>query len=267
MKKYLAFFRLRFSTGLQYRAAAFAGVATQFAWGFMRILMFQAFYEADPSAFPMSFQGLVSYIWLQQALLMMFSTWSGPTDIFESISSGQVAYEMCRPMDLYTMWWTKICAVRLSKTALRFVPGGRGVALSACPLRSGFTKRARDLFLFPSVSGSGFWGDDVHGHADVRRHLLYRLFPRSADSFLFPVGFSHGGILPLSFFPGWLQNILSLLPYSGIQNAPLEIYTGSLEGPAAWNTVWTQLFWLGALTVIGRLMFRKGIRQVVVQGG
>ena len=72
---------------------------------------------------------------------------------------------------------------------------------------------------------------------------------------------------PLSFFPGWLQNILNLLPYSGIQNAPLEIYTGSLEGPAAWNTVWTQLFWLGALTVIGRLMFRKGIRQVVVQGG
>ena len=33
MKKYLSFFRLRFNTGLQYRAAALAGIVTQFFWG------------------------------------------------------------------------------------------------------------------------------------------------------------------------------------------------------------------------------------------
>ena len=49
MRKYLAFFRLRFSMDLQYRAAAFAGVITQFAWGTMEILMFRAFYQADAS--------------------------------------------------------------------------------------------------------------------------------------------------------------------------------------------------------------------------
>ena len=37
---YGSFFRLRFINGLQYRAAAYAGVATQFAWGFMEILLF-----------------------------------------------------------------------------------------------------------------------------------------------------------------------------------------------------------------------------------
>ena len=35
MKKYLSFFRMRFLMGLQYRAAAAAGVVTQFTWGFM----------------------------------------------------------------------------------------------------------------------------------------------------------------------------------------------------------------------------------------
>lgn len=34
MKKYLSFFRLRFVNGIQYRAAALAGIVTQFAWGF-----------------------------------------------------------------------------------------------------------------------------------------------------------------------------------------------------------------------------------------
>lgn len=52
MKKYLSFFRMRFLMGLQYRAAAAAGVVTQFTWGFMELLVFRAFYQADASAFP-----------------------------------------------------------------------------------------------------------------------------------------------------------------------------------------------------------------------
>ncbi len=55
MKKYFSFFRLRFAMGLQYRVAALAGIATQFAWGFMQIMVFHAFYQTDASAFPMTF--------------------------------------------------------------------------------------------------------------------------------------------------------------------------------------------------------------------
>ncbi len=47
MKKYWAFFRLRFAMGLQYRAAAAAGIVTQFFWGGMNILVYRAFYETD----------------------------------------------------------------------------------------------------------------------------------------------------------------------------------------------------------------------------
>ena len=43
MKKYWSFFRIRFLNGLQYRAAAYAGIATQFFWGVMLILMSRAF--------------------------------------------------------------------------------------------------------------------------------------------------------------------------------------------------------------------------------
>ena len=54
MKKYLSFFRMRFLMGLQYRAAAAAGVLTQFTWGFMELLVFRAFYKADASALKLS---------------------------------------------------------------------------------------------------------------------------------------------------------------------------------------------------------------------
>ena len=60
VKKYASFFRLRFTMGLQYRAAALAGIVTQFVWGFMEIMVFRAFYEADAAAFPMSFSATAS---------------------------------------------------------------------------------------------------------------------------------------------------------------------------------------------------------------
>ena len=40
----------------------------------------------------MTFEQLTSYIWLQQALLAMFMTWFYDNAIFDSITSGGIAY-------------------------------------------------------------------------------------------------------------------------------------------------------------------------------
>lgn len=122
MKKYLAFFKMRFIAGLQYRAAAAAGILTQFAWGFLTIQMYAAFYRTNPSAFPMQFSELSSYIWLQQAFLALYMPWYYDKDILEMISSGAVAYELVRPVDLYNMWFLRIMSVRVSRVVLRCIP-------------------------------------------------------------------------------------------------------------------------------------------------
>lgn len=122
MKKYLATFRIRFSNSLQYRGAALAGMMTQFAWGFMEILVFWAFYQANPATFPMEFSQTVSYIWMQQAFLALFMVWFFEAEIFDAISSGGIAYEMVRPIDLYGRWFCQSTANRLSKAVLRCLP-------------------------------------------------------------------------------------------------------------------------------------------------
>lgn len=68
MKKYLSFFRLRFSMGLQYRVAAFAGLVTQFAWGGMLILAYRAFLPGGPQCLPHDLSG-DGYICLAAASL------------------------------------------------------------------------------------------------------------------------------------------------------------------------------------------------------
>lgn len=114
MKKYWSFFGLRFSMSLQYRTAALAGMVTQFAWGFMEIMMFRTFYEADANAFPMSFASTVSYVWMQQAFLHFFAAWMMDSDIMDAIMNGNIAYELCRPIRIYNMWFARSIASRMA---------------------------------------------------------------------------------------------------------------------------------------------------------
>ena len=74
--------------GLQYRLAAYAGISTQFAWGFMNILLFHAFYSENPANFPMQFEQFAAYTWLNQALLAMIAVWFWDRSIFDDITNG-----------------------------------------------------------------------------------------------------------------------------------------------------------------------------------
>lgn len=267
MKQYLSFFRIRFLAGLQYRAAAWAGIATQFAWGGMNILMYWAFYRSDPSSFPMTMPQLSSYIWLQQSFLAMFMTWFYDNDIFDAITSGAIAYELCRPCDLYTMWFVKNMAIRLSRVVLRcvpillfaaFLPEPFGLrlppdALSAalCPLSMilGFLVLIAFSMLiyisaFFTLSSSGI-----------------RILTTSVMEFL------AGAVIPVPFFPLWLQPVINALPFASMQNTPFLIYTGHLSPAQALQSMGLQLVWLAALLLLGRLLMKKATGKVVVQGG
>ncbi len=267
MKKYLSFFRIRFSNGLQYRSAAIAGVATQFVWGIMEILLYKAFYEADAAAFPMKFSELTSYLWLQQALLALFMTWFLENDIFDSISNGNIAYEMIRPIDIYDMWFMKSLANRLSKAVLRcfpiliiavFLPQPYGIQLPNSLLT---------FLLFLISTLLGFL-------VVVAFCMLVYI---SAFHTISPVGvriiavstieFFSGSVIPLPFLPDKIRFVFELLPFASMQNVPLRIYSGNICGNQLLFSVALQIFWVIALIIIGKLWMKSALKRVVVQGG
>lgn len=267
MKKYLSFFRIRFIAGLQYRAAAWAGVATQFAWGGLTILMFRAFYQSGENSFPMEFADLSTYIWLQQSLLAMYMLWFFDNEIFETITSGSIAYELCRPCDLYTMWFVKNMAIRLSKAVLRCLPilavavllphpyamsapAGVGAAVGALvSMVLGFLVLIAFSML---IYISAFYTVSPMG---------MRILASSLTEFF------AGAVIPIPFFPVWLQNMMNALPFAAMQSTPFLIYTGYLEGAQVWQSMAVQLIWLVVLVGVGKLMMNHALKRVVVQGG
>lgn len=103
MKKYRSFFTLRFATGMQYRMASVTALTTQLVWGLMECLAYKAVAEAMGGRMPMEYTSIVTYIWLKEALFVLFNTWAADNDLFAMITNGDVAYELCRPVSIYAM--------------------------------------------------------------------------------------------------------------------------------------------------------------------
>src|SRR5262249_15230491 len=111
MTAYLSILSSRFRTLLQYRAAALAGVGTQVFFGLVRMMIFDGFYRSSIGPQPMTREQAITYIWLGQAFLLL-AMLDVDKDVAAMIRSGNVAYEMIRPIDLYTLWFTRALSGR-----------------------------------------------------------------------------------------------------------------------------------------------------------
>lgn len=267
MKKYFSFFRLRFTMGLQYRTAAIAGMLTQFFWGAMNILMYHAFYESDPSAFPMTMEATATYIWLQQALLMLFAAWMVEHEIFDDILSGNVVYELCRPVDVYDMWFFRSMANRLSRAVLRCAP----ILLVAAFLPEGYGVSApasMEHFLLFLLTGILGFLVTIAFFMLVYALTFYTISPGGLRILVSSVvEFFAGAIIPLPFFPERLRAVFEFLPFAAMQNVPLRVYSGSMSAEEMEQAIVLQVFWLIALVSIGKGLCTVALRRMTVQGG
>ena len=267
MKKYRALFRIRFTNALQYRAAALAGMATQFAWGFMEIFAFAAFYRANPGAFPMEFSQTVSYIWMQQAFLALFMMWFWETDVSDAIESGSIAYELVRPMDLYSRWFCQSCANRIARALLRCAPILIVAFIVPEPFRMSLPPNITQLCMFVLSSALSL-GVVVSASMIAYVSIFYTLSSLGVRLVLATLfGFLAGEYVPIPFFPDTIRKVVELLPFAAMQNMPLRIYSGNIAGSDVLKGIALQLFWLIILLVIGRFAMRKALKRVIVQGG
>ncbi len=267
MKKYASFFRVRFLMGLQYRAAALAGVATQFAWGFLELAAYHAFYTEQPEKFPMSFSELGCYIWLQQAFLALFMVWMLENEIFEKITDGGVAYELCRPVSLYAMWFARSVANRLSRAVLRCLP----ILLVAFCLPKPYGIRLPEspstllLFLLSMVLSLLA----VVAFCMIIYMLTFFTMSPMGIRILFVsfVELFAGAIVPFPFLPDPVRRVFELLPFGSMQNVPLRVYSGNLAGGELTRALLLQVFWVTAMIAGGFLLSQKGVRRTVLNGG
>lgn len=76
-----------------------------------------------------------------------------------------------------------------------------------------------------------------------------------------------GSMIPLWFMPDWMHKILAFTPFSSIYFTPVQIYLGQLSFEEIALRCTIQLVWIIFIYAIGDILWKKGQKKLVVQGG
>ena len=248
---------------LQYRAAAIAGLVTQTYWGLIRVMIFEAFYRSTTVAQPMSVTQVVSYVWLGQACFRILP-WAPDPDVRQQVRTGAVATELIKPLDLYGLWYARAVAQASAPTLLRALPmiaialaflglqppasvaaafAWMAATLGAVLLAASITA-LQSVVLLVTVSGEG----------------LAQLVPIT-------VYILSGLVVPMPLLPVGLQRVLEWLPFRGVMDTPLRLWSGHLPAASAPALIAHQLVWTCVIAAAGRALLARMLRRLEVHGG
>ena len=263
MKGYAAFFSAQFRALLQYRAAALAGFGTQLVWGYLLVMVYEAFYRSSSEPQPMTIRQVVTYVWLGQAFLAMLP-WNDDREIQTLIRSGTVSYELLRPLDLYTLWYCRVLAVRTAPTMMRAAPM-LVVSSLFLGLQAPASPAALGAFVM-AMLGALLLGCAFSTLLNIS--LLWTVSGQGINVIGFAaVSIFSGMTVPLPLFPKWAQTIIYLLPFRGLVDTPFRLYTGNMPPSELPFLLAHQVAWAAAFVFAGRWALSRGLRSMTVQGG
>lgn len=265
---YLSILRVRFQLMLQYRAAAFAGFATQCWWGVIKVMVLAAFYAGHPDQ-PITLAQAITYTWLGQGLLGLMP-WNADPEVSEAVETGNIAYERLRPVDTHTLWLSRALAARVGTTTLRVVPMvlAAGVLLPLIGLSQWAwapppTAEAAALFAV-SIALAALLSSACVVLLNVAvAALKTRRAANIAATLVNPLS---GMIVPLALMPHWMQGFLFWQPFAGIVDIPYRIYFANLTGAAAWEGIAAQTLWIAVFIAGGRFWLERVMARVDMQG-
>ena len=263
MNAYASTFRMRWKMETQYRGAAFGGLFCQLFFGLFLIALYRALYAGNPQSMPVS--AIVTYVWLQQAFFRMLL--SDDEDLLSKIQTGSIAYDLCRPLNLYGYYYVRAMAQKALGSIMRSVPmilvavllpGGWGLSAPAsvpallCALVAVFLGLLCVCAMTNITMGLTMRTLDSRG---VRAMLNLLMMTFS------------GNILPLTLFPDSWQRVITLLPYAQLLDAPIRLYTGEWALSQAPQVLLTQLLWAMLMACLGMLIWKRNQKHMIVQGG
>lgn len=267
MKPYIQYFSLSFKKELQYRIAALAGMTTQFFWGFMYLMIFGAFYANGAANTDFKFEQLVDYIWLQQAFLAFIMAWFRDNELFKLITSGNLSYELCRPLDLYHYWYAKLLSKRLASALLRFAPILLVATLLPEPykLNMPFSVMSFVVFIVALIQGLILM---VALSMFVYLMTIKTLSPTGA-LLVYSIGadFMSGTLIPIPMMPSQWQRFLEWMPFRYTADFSFRVYSGHISVQSALSGLLIQFMWIVFAVLLGKLLMSKSLKSVTLQGG
>ncbi len=260
---YFTVFKMRLRMELQYRGAMIGGILCQMFFGLILVALYRALYDSKPQSLPI--ESVATYVWLQQAFFRMML--ASDSDLVDKIRSGDISYDLCRPVNMYGFYYARIMAQKLMGSLMRAVPmlvmafilpKGWGICLpkSAAGLMAAIPALLLGLLCVCALENI------------TVAFTMITLDPRGMQGLLNLLMLTlSGNLFPLTLFPESWQKVITFFPYAQLLDAPIRLYTGEYLPGEALSVYALQAFWVMVLVAIGISMWNANRKRMIVQGG
>lgn len=264
MSAFLALVGAGFRRYATYRQATWAGAFTNTVFGVVKVsILFAAADAAGGVVAGYDRAALSTYTWVSQGLIAVvwLFTW---TPVAQRVRSGDVAIDLGRPISPVLAWLAEDLGRAGQACLVRFV-GPLLVGGLLFGLRVPEHPATGPLFVLSAatavvvsyacrllVSLTAFWLTDVRGILQF---------------YVLGSGAVTGVLVPVHFLPGWAQVLAWSTPFPSMLQVPTDLAVERVTGWTALGLVAVQAAWAAALLALAVLVFRRGIRRLVVQGG
>jgi len=275
MKAGWSLFKVRTAEGLQYRLAALSGVTVSVFWVLIEVAVLTVFFtygnrEPDSSVNGMTLAQAISYRWIGELMYGLVAA-GVEGGIRDKITSGDIGIELIRPLDLYWHWFARTSAGSISNLVMR---GGLTVTCGALISLIGFRGMGLGLpasplyfclFLISTLGAILFGTAYCMFLATVRANVAWGDGPVNLINVTGMI--LSGGFLPLQLWPDFMQTFLRLQPFASYYDTPAKLYAGTIAVEDGLRSLLVQVLWIAAFIALGKVILKRKIKTVVVQGG
>ncbi|MFA5660027.1 MAG: ABC-2 family transporter protein [Bacilli bacterium] len=269
LKKYLAFSKAGILDGFAYKFSALGWLLGDVISLLILYFLWKAIYSNSPTDVinGMTFNDMIAYlIYARVATSLVFAS-SSFWIIGEDIYEGNIAISLVRPINYRYRLLASSFGNFLSSAILMFIPLWIiSIILLNVTLGLPFPGLIyTGLFLLSAVL-SFVIADALNfliGEIAIFTNALFGLM--LMKNILF--SFLSGSLLPSSYFPDWLTQILNFLPFQSMIEKPIMIFLGKLSPVEIVKAFAIQIMWVIILNLLCNVSFNKLKKWVVSVGG
>ncbi len=261
-KPYRTAFRVHAVRETRYRGAVLGGIVTQSFFGLVLVALYSALIDpADQTLL----RETATYVWLQQ--IFFRALFHRDSELSEQVLSGNVCYQLLRPVDPHTWWLFRAMAEKTVGVLMRLLPmlalqfllpeqyrmlppdGPMALLQFALSIGVGFLVIAQINLICQAITMVTLDNRGVTAMINLIMMLLA------------------GNIIPLTLVPERLRQVIRYQPFAQALDAPIRMYLHTMSAGEWLLNLGVQLLWLAALWALSRLLWRRNLDRIVIQGG
>lgn len=267
MRVYIEFMKNTIQSNMAYKFDAFVRLFSGSLFIFIQVSIWRALFrgaaQVSTDMGAVTINEMITYAIISSLMSVIISS-DAAERIGEKIRSGEVSIDLIRPINFLAYNFSETLGNMGFRTIIEIIP----LSIFAISLWG--------------ISYPSFYSALLFSVALINGMLLYFLlayimgllaiwymttawfFSQIANSL---IRLFSGAFIPLWFFPKTLLKISNVLPFRLIYFTPLSIYLERIEYMESIKLILLQLLWIGILIVVQKIVWHKGVKKLVIQGG